>query len=142
MLGAPIEILDFAMKRALNLTVILLALAVSQEAAAQFVGESVSGSERLCVYRHGPTSDGQRVHRVRLGEACPAHFPSSRSNLPAPPTARLVASTIQDGARLCSYSQRNRRWNFRLRLDERCPVNAGSVAAVRDATARQQQSAR
>ena len=107
-------------------------LASHASASAQLVDQQVAGSDRICIYRAGPLGNLTRARRVGLGEACPAHSPVADENRPAPPTARLVSNTVEDGRRVCGYEQRGRIWRFLVPLGGQCAMTAGMLDAESD----------
>jgi hypothetical protein len=111
--------------------ILLLSSAIPWAVAAQPVDEWVEGPHRVCAYPPDPGSDDVRQYNVGVGEACPAYYPIRSTNLPAPPTARLLKETVIGGTRVCRYAQRGREWRFDVALDKRCPLTAGMVETER-----------
>jgi hypothetical protein len=92
------------------------------------IDETVWRMTRVCRYTGEGFGAPTRVHRVGLGQRCPATFPTIVPNLRAPPTARLEGSTVEEGRRHCTYSQGSRRWTIPIALDRSCPLNAGMAS--------------
>ena len=113
------------MKSAVLAAIGALAAATPFHAVAQLSSESIVGTEKYCNYEATPVGGSTRSIKIGIGERCPAHFPTVSKNLPPPPTARLEASSVKEGQRVCIYGQRNRTWSFTITLAERCAPTAG-----------------
>jgi hypothetical protein len=114
--------------KAVLLTVVgVFALATAAPASAQLESEQVDGNQRICTYRNAGGGTRATVRRVGLGQPCPAFPNSPRPALEAPPTARLEATRLKDGQRVCEYAQLGRVWVVTLPVSKSCPLSAGMV---------------
>lgn len=102
----------------------------SRVGGSEFIGSTVQGMNRVCSYRGGPVGAAVRTYRIGYSDRCPPHYPSSDPNFPMQPTARLQASSTEQGRRNCSYAEGSARWTVTLPLTQTCPLNAGLAAQL------------
>jgi hypothetical protein len=119
------------MRHLIVLSLAVLAALVPETGQAQLLYDRVEGLQRVCTYRDNFDPSRARETRTGIGSACPTFPPRSRSSLPAPPTARLLATQDDDSGRQCVYGEGSRRWTIETTVDRRCPLSAGILMKER-----------
>ena len=119
------------MRHVIVLSLAILAALAPETGRAQLLDDRVEGLQRVCTYRDNFDPSRARETRTGIGNACPTAPPRSRSSLPAPPTARLLATQDDDSGRQCVYGEGARRWTIETAVGRRCPLSAGMLAKER-----------
>lgn len=104
--------------------------ATSNPGSSELLRQSVSGYNRICVYRSGPLLGQESTLRVGMADRCPANYRTNEPTTAPPPTAGLVSQTLAGGIRSCVYSELGNRWTIELPQENACPLSAGMARAA------------
>lgn len=119
------------MRFASGIFLFALGIAGASSGEARLLGQTVEGTQRVCIYERGEESeaeDGRGKVKVGLGEPCPSREPAeekasgSADATRIPPMATLGREEQAVGHKICYYDYLGKRYPRQIESARFCPM--------------------